>query len=514
MRRLVLALLVLAAACKSTTPPAAPLPVPPPVAEARPYGLTLDEEALILRLEDRREYDKSVAAAWIHHENPLHRARMALALGRIGAATVDDANANGQKDPGEKQAGVDELASLVADANDLVRANAAFALGLAGDAAGVDPLLRFAADKDGTVAAEAVEALSKLASNVPFARYAAFAQPSEREGVRARAIRFTFRFKSDEASALAAAALEAPSPAIRQEGAYSLARRAFAAARPQLELLITDPNPQTRAYAMTALGRIGSPDSLPRLIDALADAPPWVRTNAAVAIARVAAREPKSLERPSLTEDVTRIITVTQDPDPGVRSAALDALAWYAPRNEGAKKRLLEIAANGSRWEREIAAGAIAKQLEDPALLPADISNWAKVRVLEAGGKVAEANRAKWANDSDPLVRENAIGTIADEAVDANVGLIRLALADPDIIVRARAIDRFGKSKVENKLLILHNSAERGRFARQQNDARIAAIDAIGDIDDPSREPFLRLLLAPVQNDPVIRRLGAGAIQK
>jgi len=91
MRRLVLALLVLAAACKSTTPPAAPLPVPPPVAEARPYGLTLDEEALILRLEDRREYDKSVAAAWIHHENPLHRARMALALGRIGAATFDDA---------------------------------------------------------------------------------------------------------------------------------------------------------------------------------------------------------------------------------------------------------------------------------------------------------------------------------------------------------------------------------------------------------------------------------------
>src|ERR1700682_3874707 len=180
MRRLVLALLVLAAACKSTTPPAAPLPVPPPVAEARPYGLTLDEEALILRLEDRREHDKSVAAAWIHHENPLHRARMALALGRIGAATFDDANANGQKDPGEKQAGVDELASLVADANDLVRANAAFALGLAGDAAGVEPLLRFAADKDGTVAAEAVEARSKLASDGPFARYAAFAPPSGR----------------------------------------------------------------------------------------------------------------------------------------------------------------------------------------------------------------------------------------------------------------------------------------------------------------------------------------------
>src|SRR5258708_849997 len=468
MRRTILAL-ALATACTTVTPPPPSAPPPPvrPSAEAHPYGLTLEEEASVLRIEDRREYDKALAVAWLHHENPLHRARMALALGRIGAATFDDTNGNGVKDAGETQAGVAELASLVGDPNDLVRANAAFALGLTADPAAAEPLLRFATDKDGTVAAEAVEALSKLAPGVTLARYQPFTQASEREGVRARAIRFLFGLKSDEASSIAAAALAAPSPAIRQEAAYSLARRPFAGARPQLELLVNDPDPQIRAYVVTALGRIGAPESLSRLFEALADTHPWVRTNAAVAISRVATKEPKALDRPSLTNDVQRVLTVSHDAAPGVRSVTIDVLSWYATRSDVAKARLLEIAANGSRWEREIAAGAIAKQLADAALLPADLSNWAKVCVLEAGGKVAGSLRAQWAKDADPLVRENAIGTIADDAVEANVTMIQLALADPDLVVRARAVDRFAKSHADRKLAILHAAEERGRLDRQ-----------------------------------------------
>jgi cyclophilin family peptidyl-prolyl cis-trans isomerase/HEAT repeat protein len=511
MRRLLAVALLLTACTTSTTPPTPTTTAPAAqAAAADPYGLTLDEEATILRLEDRREYDKGVAAAWVHHANPLHRARIALALGRIGAATFDDANGNGIKDPGEKQAGVDELASLVSDANEPVRINTAFALGLTGDAAAVEPLLHLAADKDGTVAAEAVEALSKLVPNVPLERYTTFTQATEREGVRARAIRFTFRFKTDPASAIAAGALDATSPAIRQEAAYSLARRPLIAARPQLELLVTDPNPLTRAYAISALGRIASPDSLPRLFEALGDAHPWVRTNAAVAVGRVATKDPKSLDRPSLTEDAGRVLTVTHDPSAGVRAAALDALGWYAPRSEAAKQRLLEIAANGSRWERETAAGLIAKQLDDSSLLPTDLSNWAKLRVLESGGKVADAMRAKWASDPDTLVRENAIGTISDEAADANRSLIQPALADPDVVVRTRAIDRFAKTNADRLLTILHNAEERGRFDKQ-NDARVSAFQAIAEIDDPSREEFLRTMLK--QDDPVIRRLAADAIE-
>lgn len=513
MRRTIL-LLAFATAC-TTAPPPSPTPAPTaptrPSAEAQPYGLTVEEEAAVLRLEDRRQYDKAFAAAWIHHENPLHRARMALALGRIGAATFDDSNGNGVKDPGETQAGVAELASLTGDPNDLVRTNAAFALGLSADPAAAEPLLRFAADKNATVAAEAVEALSKLAPGLPLARYQPFTQANVAEGVRARAIRFLFRFKSDEASAIAAAALDSPSPAIRQEAAYTLARRPLANAQPRLELLLTDPEPQVRAYAVTALGRIGDPESLTRLFGALADAHPWVRTNAAVAIGRVATKDAKALDRPTLPDDLKQVINISEDADPGVRSVTIDLLGWYATRSDAAKARLLEVAANGSRWERELAASAIAKHLADAALLPAGLSSWAKVRVLEAGGKVADAMRAQWVRDSDALVRENVISSVPDDEVEANLSMIQLALADPDVIVRAHAIERFAKSQIERKVTILHASEERGRLDRQ-NDARVAAVEAISEINDPTREPFLREMLTT--NDPVVRRIAAEAIEK
>src|SRR5204863_9237914 len=195
---------------------------------------------------------------------------------------------------------------------------------------------------------------------------------------------FLFRFRSDEASTIAVNALGAPSAAVRQAAAYALNRFPFAAARGQLELLANDPDTLTRAYSITALGRIGAPESVPLLIASLSDKQPWVRTNALVAIARIAAKDPTSIDRPTLAQDALRVVDMTDDPDHGVCAASIDALGWYAARNEMARERLLALARNGSRWLRELAAGAIARQLGDEKLLPDDLSNWAKVRVLEA----------------------------------------------------------------------------------------------------------------------------------
>src|SRR5947209_5884065 len=430
MRRL-LPLLLLAACTAAPTPP---VPAPPPEPRPAVYGLTTEEQARALRLEDRREYDPQLVEAWIHHENPLHRARVALMLGRIGGATFMDANGNGQRDPGEKQARVDALAQLVSDPDANVRATAAFALGLIGDRAATDTLVKLANDPDGDVAGEAVEALSKLAPKLPLATYSPLVKDA-RPGVRAVAIRFLFRFRSDEASAIAASELESPSPQLRQEAAYALARRAYAPARAVLELLLTDPNLLTRSYAARALGAIASPESLGALMNALLDAHPWVRINAVVAIGRIAAKTPKAIERPELASDKLRIIGLSDDPDPGVRASATDTLGWYAAVNDVARKRLLDIVAEGSRWDREVAAGAIARNLGDSALLPADLSDWAKVRGLESAGAVAESMRAKWANDPAPLVRIYTLSTIADDKVDAHLPAIRTAADHPAPIV-------------------------------------------------------------------------------
>src|SRR5713226_2667976 len=243
MRRLLALIAITGCTTAPSQPPAAP------VQPASPYGFTVEEEAQILALEDRREYDPAVIAQWVHHPNSLHRARIALALGRIGPHTFVDSNGNGERDPNERQAGVEDLATLANDRDPTVRVATAFALGQIADQTGTDTLLQLAGDRDSAdVAAEAVEGLSKLAPKLPLVSYARFTTEDQREGVRARAIRYLFRFRSDEASAIAANALASSSATIRQEAAYALARRAYPAGRARLELLISDPNVLTRAY--------------------------------------------------------------------------------------------------------------------------------------------------------------------------------------------------------------------------------------------------------------------------
>ena len=485
---------------------AAPTPTLPP---AWPYGFTVEEESRILALEDRREYDQATIEWWVHHPNSLHRARIALALGRIGAHTFIDANGNGERDTTERQGGVDDLTSLANDRDIAVRVTTAFSLGQIGDITATDTLLQLASDRESAdVAAEAVEAMSKLAPRLALASYARFTGEDQREGVRARAIRYLFRFRSDEASAIAANALASNSAAIRQEAAYALARRAYAPARARLELLINDANVLTRSYVARALGVIAAPESLPVLTGALADPHPWVRTSAVVAISKIAAKTPAAADS---SQDAVRVLVMTEDPDPGTRASSIDAVGYYAARNELARKRLLEISTSGSRWERELAAGAIARQFNDEKLLPADLSGWAKVRVLEAASAVSDRLRPAYARDPEPLVRANAISTIPDERVEANLALIKAALEDPDVIVRGYAIDRYAKSHDAGKLTAIKSAEERSRGDRQ-NDARLSAIRGIADIEDAGREPFLRGLLQ--DRDPVVRRFAADLIEQ
>ncbi|HET7711201.1 MAG TPA: peptidylprolyl isomerase [Thermoanaerobaculia bacterium] len=517
MRRL--ASLLLFVACTTAAPPPAAPPPAEPAAPPAPQGLTLEEEGRILQLEDRREFDASLAAQWIAHPNALHRARMALALGRIGPHTFIDSNSNGEKDPGERQAGVDLLAGFLSDRERTVREAAAFALGEIGDPAGVDPLVRFANDReDAGVAAEAVEALAKLAAHIPLTTYQAFTAEGHPEGVRARAVRYLFRFNTDPASALAATFLDSPSAVIRKEAVYALSRRAHPPARAALELIFSDPDALTRAHAAAALGRIADPQSVGALVKALQDIHPWVRTNSVVAIARIAAKDAAAIARPQMVDDLRFVLALTEDADPGTRASTIETLGYYAARSELARKRLIEISANGSRWERELAAGAIARQFgdSDPQTLERILdsaTNWGKVRALEGAAQLPKSGpalRKRFAADSDPLIRSYAISTIPDSSVDAEMTIIRAALNDADAVVRTNALEKYSKSKPID-LALLRSAEERSR-GEAMNDARLGAISVLSDIDHPEREAFLRSLLA--DRDPVVRRIAAEAIEQ
>lgn len=509
MRTLPLLALAFFVACTTATPPPQPETAPAP---AGPHGLTIEEEASLLALEDRREYDAAFVTKWVQHPNPLHRLRVALALGRIGPHVFVDANNDGDFDtPAEKRAGVDDLATLSKDSDRRVREMAAFSLGEIGDSAGEETLFTLANDADASVAAEAVEALSKLKGNPQ--RYLAIAQGTAPDGVRARAVRYTFRYATDEMSAAAALALASTSPAIRQEGAYSMARRVFAAAQPQLELLLTDPNTLTRAYATTALGRIGAASSAPRIVTMLGDAHPWVRTNAAIALGRIAEKDRRVLR----AEDLPRIFAALTDADPGVRSSMIDVVGYYAATNDTARQRLLDTMKNGSMWERELAAGAVAKHLlhqMNDQMLTENLPPWSRVRVIEATAATPHGAsvRKQFATAADPLVRASALGGIPDDQADAEIEIIRAALTDPDVIVRANAVDRYGATTKEAagaKLATMYQIEERERTAGM-NDARLPAISGIAKIEHPERETFLRSLLK--DGDPVVRRIAAELI--
>src|SRR5262245_27092605 len=157
MRKLAL-VLVITACTAAPSPSPAPAPVQPAAPEV--HGFTVEEEARVLRMEDRRDYDAAFIEAWTHHANPLHRARMALALGRVGPHIA------------ARQEVIGQLVALVGDEDPKGRETAAFALGQSG--AGADTLVKLAGDANGEVAAEAVEALSKLAQKIPLAQYSPF----------------------------------------------------------------------------------------------------------------------------------------------------------------------------------------------------------------------------------------------------------------------------------------------------------------------------------------------------
>ncbi|HEX6160010.1 MAG TPA: peptidylprolyl isomerase, partial [Thermoanaerobaculia bacterium] len=451
--------------------------------------------------------------------NALHRLRMAQALGRIGPHTFLDRDEDGWRNPAvEPMAGVEELAALASDPDRRVREMVAFSLGEIGDDDGATALFYMTSDRDAAVAAEAVEALSKLAADKAFARnefrrYAQMANDPWPEGIRARAIRFLFRFDTDEASGLALDNLASPSPAIRQEAAYALARRAYAPAASSLQLVLTDPNPLTRAYALTALGRIGTPAAARQVFEALGDAHPWVRTNATVAMARIAEKTPSVLRE----EDLPRIFALIDDPDPGTRTAAIDLLGRYAAINETARERLFATVRNGTRWQREEGRYAIAKYVggERWGEYLYEVDDRGKIRVLDAVNTAAgRPAREIYAKEPNPSVRAQALSTIPDDNVDAEIAVVRQAMSDTDVIVRAQALDRYRHTTLDdlNTKVASLRAAEQSARSDAMNDARLSAVSALASIDFPERESFLRELLK--DNDPVVRRVAAEAFEQ
>ena len=511
MRRLLLASALLLAACASSVPR-------PADSNAGGDGAGFESEAVVLRLEDRRELDRAVADAWTRHSDPARRERIARALGRIGTATFDDANGNGRRDSGETMAGVAQLVALAGDPAPSVRRASAFALGEVGDPSSIDSLFRLASDADAGVASTATEALAKLAAKVPFERYQTLTSTDHPSEVRRVAIRYLFRFGTDEASATAAMLLESTDPSIRVESSYALSRRAFAPARRKLEhLLAGDGDALVRAYAARALGLIAAPDSLRALSAALEDPHAWVRTNTARSIGQLIDKNPERLTSEVAAATARSLIGLSTDPDPGTRATAVEILGHFAQSHAGAKDRLVEIVKGDERWLREQAALALALAgfVDAGSELLAHESPWVRARILDGASSRPEgaAIRARLAAAPEALVRAAVVNSIPGEPAESDSQLLLNALDDADVVVRASALGRLSAEPYaarvpRDRLLAIEKTAR----SETHNDARIAAIELIATIEDAGREAWLLALLS--DSDPVVRRIAAEGLER
>lgn len=508
MFRIVLALAALLAAACSTSP--APAPEVTPVAgEASPAAETRSE-APLLRLEDRREYDRAVILDWASDPRPEHRRRVAIAIARIGAASFEDLDADGWQSENEPQAGTSVLLTLAADPSAAVREAVAFAFGETGDLRGVEALFTLTRDDDASVSSRAAEAISKVVPRVPFERYETLLAPDIPAPARLMAVRYLFRYASDQATGSAALLLDSNDAALRREAAYTLSRHAIPQARRRLEAMLSEPDVLTRAYAARALDRIADPASVPTLLSSSAEPHTWVRTNSLRALGSIVDRSSEELSSYQVDEIASLAADLASDPDTGTAASAIELLGRIGTKKPAVREQLSRIVASGTPWHRELALLWLTRTFGVGSLPPLDSIDrpWDRIRIVEGAGAATDgiAIRERFIHDPSPSVRAAVVSSIPETIADGDRAILRAALADPDEVVRAAAIGRTAEAFPEEALQLLREAESRARN-ETMNDARLAAIDALAGIATDGQDEWLQSLLA--EDDPVVRRSAA-----
>ncbi len=478
--------------------------------------------AALLRLEDRRELDTVVIAAYARGATPEVRRRAYLAAGRIGGA-----GAAALLRPGLR------------DSLPQVRAAAAFGLGLLRDTASVDSLARVAFVGGGPDAENAIFALGRMNTAAAHAAVAAVlglahANSIERQGsvqrsvdgpgpafrggpapsLQGAALLALWRYRrAPQDGPLAAGFAASPDTALRWRAAYALMRLGDPATVPVLFRLLNDPDPEVRALAARGLratvadsgGRRA--EAAARLEAALQDSAPHVRINALGALASY--RDPL----------VARAVAVRlRDADANVAIAAAQALG--ALRQPVAAPALRALVRD-SAARLPLRAAALASLMRvDPAAGIEEVGTWSKASLWRqryyagsalggAGLRAAEPLLTELARDPDPRVVAEAVSTFPELTGDSLApprALLVETLAAPDPIARAAAVNALAARADPADLALYLDSYQRAQ-ADSLDDAALAAVDGLAALQKKNA-PAARAFFArfPRSPDPVVRR--------
>ncbi len=427
-------LFLAAGRCANRRPPTAapasptPSPAPTPAAVSR-FASMAEAGPALLSLEDRRAFDARVLEAAVASTQADVRARAALAAGRIG----DDR-------------GAAPLRRLLEDPVAEVRTTAAFAAGVLRDAGMTESLVPLLKDPDGAVAARAAWSIGFLEQPAGEAALLA-ALAGARADQRAALLFALWRYPTSGAAAAATPFASDPDTAVRAAALYALARRPQEASLPLLTACLTDPDTDAAALCARALGLLGRPESARALWSALEGRRPPVIINAMLALSTLLAKTPGAAAPPEMA---ARLTALAGDANPNVAVPAL-ALLRYAAADREAFRRLFTTASTGQGRRRQVALQSVMAALpaESQSVVEAAMASPDPfLRGAAAAGLAflpedqARPMRASLFTDKDAVVRLKVLeGLETPEAVRADLPLVEAGLSDPDVGVRAAALD-------------------------------------------------------------------------
>lgn len=498
-RRLVAATLslALAAACATTPPPAVTAAAPPPP--------TYEQKmAGILHLEDRRTLTDAVVTPpstsalppFLGDPEGRIRRRAALAIGRVGVVE-----------------GVGPLSEVLAhDAEPDVRAMAAFALGLIGNATAASALLTALGDADPRVQGRAAEGLGLIGHKPAAGPIAGMAAAHVRAGALAAvpaeddAPAPTPAVEAVRLAVYALVRLEAleelRAVVIGADGlpssdwwpfAYAVQRIATPPVAPTLRTWLSRGGPTTRAFAARGLARVKDAESRPALEAIAADekAPTAMRIQAVRALAAIGDRR----SAPVLGA------LMAKSPSAPLRLEA--TAAFGATATAATAEPLVDFLED--RWPplRAASQAALARADADTfftVLSGFDVDPDWRVRAALAttlGGLSKEAaalRLGQLARDAEPKVRAAALTSMAALAVPGAETTLAAALQHEDVGVRMAAARGLGTLKVAASVPALTAALTASR-ADGTYVARAAMLAALADIDPAAATPQLTAAL-------------------
>jgi cyclophilin family peptidyl-prolyl cis-trans isomerase/HEAT repeat protein len=441
----------------------------------------------MLRIEDERSRAIDPVLSATTSASPAVRARAALSLGRLRAPEAHDA-----------------LIDLLQDGDTAVAATAAFSLGQLGDTAAAAHLAHVLEHSGAlriTVAAEAAYALGKLrsaASARALSDFLATREVGARTPVEpvASALLATWRHPRPADLDFITRWTAAPDPELRWRAGYALVRRPTPAAATLMQRLAGDADARVRAMAMRGLtlpladsAGIGTA-ALPLVLAGAEDPDYAVRVNAVRTLGTYSA--PASLELLSrLVRGGDRHLAVVAAEALGRLGAAagsvagtLSAVALDPAAPSALRQTALESLVRVERQAGRVAAEQAANALEWRVRVGA-------ARALAGSGGEARDAAERLARDPDGRVAAAALQALTDVAGDTLATLRSLlveSLQAGDMAVRTAAINGLGRLADPATFPLLLDAYERA-LRDEENDAQLAALDAIARFERPGATP-------------------------